>query len=158
MKLTSTEIRTHLRTQFPNLKNGQIQSVDGDYAVPTRRWLEHTFVPYFQSYKAAYGVEFWTKEEFDCDDFALCFAAEARKAHHRSQSPDKPKDCTLSVGFMHFTSHGSGGIGEGYHAACVAVVWNQETNEQETLTLEPQNGWTTQLKPEERQSCDFVYM
>ena len=158
MQITSLEVRTLVKATFSQVSGTALKTVDENYAIPTRKWLERTFVPYFQAYKAAYGVEFWSKEEYDCDDFALCFAAEARKAHHRSRSPDKPKDCTLAVGFMHFTSHGSGGIAEGYHAACVAIVWNEETKVQEVLTLEPQNGWTTELKPEERESCDFVYM
>lgn len=149
-----TEIRPLIKAHFPKTDSRDIKILDDRYSIPSRDWLTKTFVRHFKKYQDAYGLRFWETDSWDCDNFALDFMVEAQKAH--ALSSGGKKNSSLSVGIMRFNSLGTGGVGPGPHIANVAIVGDSQG--MRVLTLEPQNGWTTELIAQERDSCDFVLM
>lgn len=148
----NTEIRPLVRAKLPQLASSRLVLLDSYYAFPTQEWIEEKFVGYFENYLKAYGLKFWTKESYDCDDFALGFMTEARKAHRISRNA--PAKTSLAVGFMTYTADGTEGI-HGRHAANIAIVGSDIL---ECVTLEPQSGKITNLTPKEIASCDLVLL
>lgn len=129
-----------------------MRTSDTFYAIPTRDWLTHALTGYFSKLLKEYGLKY-QKESYDCDDFAITFAMEARRAH--ALTPSAPKDSSLAVGFFFFNSYGTEGI-IGRHAATVALVGDE--NGLQVITMEPQTGRVTKLKAQERESCDFLFI
>lgn len=149
-----TEIRPLIKAHFPKIDSRGIKILDARYSIPSRGWLTKIFTQHFKKYQEAYGLRFWESERWDCDNFALDFMVEAQKAH--ALSSGGKKNSSLSVGVMIFNSLGTGGIKPGSHMASVAIAGDSKG--MSVVTLEPQNGWTTELIAQERDSCDFVLM
>lgn len=120
---------------------------DANYAVPTKAWLLEKALPAFHLLLDQLSVLGYSKECWDCDDYAMAFVFFCRMLHARTVAQAKLPPCGITVSHAWLTMADGG-----KHALCAALVDGCEV-----IIVEPQpsaNPLPT-LTPEEEQSCEF---
>lgn len=119
---------------------------DGVYNLPTTKWLQSVFLPFYVGVLKEIGVYEW-HDRFDCDDFACLFRALAQISHRKSNGTGDG----LTVAEIHYVAAGTNGV-YGPHAINMALT------EKGWVFIEPQNGSMKTLTDTEKKSIFYAYI
>ena len=120
---------------------------DRAYVMPTRQWMLGPFADALRRLQFEFGVNKWTAEDNDCDDFSRLAAAFAQVLH--VNTPGHPPATALALGELWYVQDG----GKGGHAIVFACCG---TDPQDVLFFEPQDGTEKTLSETERQNVTLV--
>lgn len=135
--MTSSELYNFLYSQAPGILTVRM---DGNYALPTRRWVLNEFAKTLDEEMQFKGVGKYKKDAFDCDNYAGMAWQHAQVLHART-SPNSGKGLAFGM-WCYTTRHGGG------HAINFAVVL--EDGQPQLMFFEPQTGKEVQLIREEK--------
>lgn len=120
---------------------------DEQYSLPAREWLEGGFAVATRGNLVALGLARYTKEAWDCDDFAWTVAALARMNHRINGNGT---ESALAFGMCGY--HQDDGEA---HAVCFAVT-HDKLGEPEVVFIEPQTQRIIELSKTERDSLLYL--
>lgn len=141
-KITATEFRKSDLLKLVYKKTFP----DGVYNMPTSKWLEEEYIPFYIGVLKELDLYEWT-EKFDCDNFASLFRALAHISHRKSNGNGEG----LAVAEIHYTAAGTNGV-YGDHAINMAYT------DEGWVFIEPQNGSMKKLTEAEQKSIFYVHM
>lgn len=119
---------------------------DRAYAMPTRQWMLGPFAEALARLQFEFGVNKWTAEDNDCDDFSRLAAAFAQVLH--VNTPGHPAATALALGELWYVQDN----GEG-HAIVFALCGPLP---EDVLFFEPQDGTEKHLSDREKQNVTLV--
>ena len=121
--------------------------VDRSYSVPSKNWIINTLGPTLRNFQAQLGVNTWTEDVQDCDDFARLAAAYVQFLHYRTLG--QIRKSALSFGEVFYVTKEGGG-----HAINIAIVGTK--GNEEVIFFEPQTGKIVELTLKERDSIYYI--
>lgn len=119
---------------------------DRKYVSPSEPWIGGTFSDALNTLKFQLGLQEWTAEEFDCDDFARVSAAYASILHHKTAG--REKGTGLAFGEFHYMKDAP----YGGHAINIALVAASD-GKPKLVFYEPQTCKIVHLSQKEIDSC-----
>lgn len=166
MTITAPELFQLLMARYPGLRPDAIsapppdwQILDGEYGIPSRRWVEREFAAVFRSNLFRLGISDWHQDVNDCDKFARYTWALAAMMHARSPG----RVGGLAVGWLAFQFPEGSNMGL-RHALNLWVVPKvgietlRDTSDLEVIEWEPQTLVFSPLTPQERESIVTLFI
>lgn len=117
---------------------------DEFYAIPTREWIENEFSESLKMISRELGVDTYSREANDCDDFARFAASWAQMLNQRTR-----REYAAALGFGVFSYYTSKG---GLHGINI-VMLNNDEDQVEPFFYKPQITRFIELTDSEKYLC-----
>lgn len=129
-----------------NIVSSSFALPDGQYVLPTLRWVEQDFSSGLWQFQNEMGIATWSAESNDCDKFSIAASFYAKWLNH--SSPNRNVAAGLALGELYYFKNGTQG-----HAINFFVI--QVGTNLQIVCYEPQTRSVVALSEAERRSVFF---